>query len=64
GSKGFEVLVDDEVIDRQTVPATGGWQTYTTLSSSPVTLAKGQHQLRFRSVGNEWNINWFEIRAE
>ena len=62
GSDGFEVLLGDEVIDRQTVGATGAWQTYTTQTSPVIWLPEGEHLLRFRSVGNEWNLNWFEVR--
>ena len=62
GSEGFEVLIDGEVVDRQTLAATGGWQTYVTQSSQPIRLAPGKHTLRFRSVGYQWNVNWFEVR--
>ena len=48
--------------DRQTVGATGAWQTYTTQTSPVIWLPEGEHLLRFRSVGNEWNLNWFEVR--
>jgi glucan 1,3-beta-glucosidase len=63
GSSGFEVLVNDEVVDQQSVAATGGWQTYVTQTSPGIELGEGEHTLRFRSIGNQWNINWFEIRS-
>lgn len=62
GSQGFEVLIDDQVGDKQTVAATGGWQTYVTQTSPGFALSPGKHTLRFRSIGKEWNINWFEIK--
>ena len=62
GSQGFEVLIDDRVVDTQTLEATGGWQTYITKTSASFALSPGKHKLRFRSIGNEWNINWFEIK--
>ncbi|MEM1451070.1 MAG: carbohydrate-binding protein [Planctomycetota bacterium] len=61
GSEGFEVLVGDRVLDTQAVGATGGWQTYVDQSSGKVTLPAGEHTLRFRSIGSQWNLNWFEI---
>ena len=61
-SSGFEVLIDDKVVDKQAVAATGGWQTYVTITSPTFALGTGTHKLRFRSIGNEWNINWFEIK--
>lgn len=63
GSQGFEVLIDDKVVDKQTVAATGGWQSYVTKTSSKFALSTGNHKLRFRAVGNEWNINWFELKS-
>jgi O-glycosyl hydrolase/beta-glucanase (GH16 family) len=57
GSEGFEVVIGDEVVDRQTVAPTGDWQTYATTTSPAFSLNAGDHKLRFRSVGNEWNIN-------
>lgn len=62
GSGGFEVLIDGKVVDQHGVAPTGGWQTYATESSAPFRLQRGEHTLRFRSVGNQWNINWFELR--
>jgi len=62
GSEGFEVLIDDQVVDKQTVAATGGWQTYVTKTSRGFELSPGKHKLRFRAIGNEWNINWFELK--
>lgn len=62
GSSGFEVLIDDVVVDTQTVAATGGWQTYITQTSASFALTEGNHTLRFRSLGKEWNLNWFEVK--
>ncbi len=64
GSTGFEVLIDDVVVDTRSVDATGGWQTWVTKSSNTFALSAGNHTLRFRSVGKEWNINWFEIKKQ
>ena len=64
GSTGFEVLIDDAVVDTQAVAATGGWQTYITTTSASFALSAGEHTLRFRSIGKEWNINWFEIKKQ
>ena len=64
GSEGFEVLIDNQVVDKQTVAATGGWQTYVTQTSPSFALGSGKHTLRFRSIGMQWNINWFEIKPQ
>ncbi|MDO3384503.1 carbohydrate-binding protein [Gilvimarinus sp. SDUM040013] len=61
GSVQFEVIVADQVLTTVTVPNTGGWQSYQTLSFD-VELPEGRSTLRLRSVDNQWNLNWFEIK--
>lgn len=41
------------------IPATGGWQSWTTVSSS-ATLTSGSHTLRVYVSTPGWNFNWFE----
>ena len=60
GSSGFEVLVDNEKLDTQTVPSTGGWQNWVT-ESSTLTLNAGQQVLRINALGPSWNINWLRF---
>jgi lysophospholipase L1-like esterase len=49
------------VLATLTVPATGGWQSWTTVSGN-VTLASGQYLVRVESVAPaNWNINWLEF---
>ena len=48
-----------------TVPNTGWWQTYQTISAQ-VTLPAGQQTLRIVTTdakGSGWNINWWEVVA-
>ncbi len=40
------------------VPATGGWQNWTTISGS-VNISKGNYKLRIYIKNPEFNINWF-----
>jgi endoglucanase len=45
------------------VPNTGGWQTWQTISAT-VNLPAGAQTLRIYSISpawNNWNINWFEL---
>ncbi|HWJ92997.1 MAG TPA: carbohydrate-binding protein, partial [Flavisolibacter sp.] len=49
-----------------TVPNTGWWQTYQTISAQ-VTLPAGQQTLRIYTTdakGSGWNINWWQITNE
>ena len=64
GSTGFEVLIDDVVVDTHTVNPTGGWQTWVTTTGTTFALSAGNHTLRFRSIGKEWNLNWFDIKKQ
>ena len=40
--------------------ATGGWQSWTTFSTT-VNLAAGMQTIRLTALNGGWNINWFEI---
>jgi len=64
GSTGFDLLIDDQVVDTQSVPNTSGWQTWITQSGNSFALSAGNHTLKFRSIGKEWNLNWFELKAD
>ncbi len=65
GSTGFEVWVDGaKAVDVMAVPNTGGWQTWITKTSAPFAMTAGNHTLRLKSVGKEWNINWLKVSAQ
>ncbi|MCD1261163.1 carbohydrate-binding protein [Paenibacillus athensensis] len=44
------------------VPATGGWQTWTTVTQT-VTLAAGTQTLRLAAAAGGWNVNWLDIQS-
>jgi endoglucanase len=63
-TNGFDLLLNDVEIDSKTIAATGGWQSWTTISST-ITLPAGDHTLRFNMLGGGgWNMNWIEISAD
>lgn len=65
GSTGFEVWVDGtKVLNAMAVPNTGGWQTWVTQTSAAFPLTAGNHTLRLKSVGKEWNLNWLKVNAQ
>ncbi|UII19763.1 family 43 glycosylhydrolase [Fulvivirga ligni] len=43
-----------------TVPATGGWQNWTTISHQ-VNLPAGQQQVAIHALSNGYNLNWFKL---
>ena len=60
GSSGFVTLANGTEIDRQSVPNTGGWQNWITLSAT-VDLQAGEQVLRINAVGPSWNMNWIRL---
>jgi hypothetical protein len=61
GGKIAVKKADGTVIATVTVPNTGGWQTWQTVSI-PITLSTGTQTLRLESAAvNGWNINWIEF---
>jgi len=45
-----------------TLPNTGGWQSWQTVSAS-VSLTAGSQTLRVYAVSNGWNLNWINITS-
>ncbi|GAA5051534.1 hypothetical protein HNP84_006433 [Thermocatellispora tengchongensis] len=55
--------VNGTLVGTCTVPGTGGWQTWTTVTC-PVTGATGTHDLYFKYTGgggNLFNVNWWQF---
>jgi endoglucanase len=46
-----------------TVPSTGGWQTWTNVTRTGLSLAAGQQIVRIALTGASFNVNWVEITA-
>jgi uncharacterized membrane protein len=44
-----------------TLPNTGGWQTWTDVSSSPVTLTAGPHTVRIVADSSNLNLNYVRV---
>lgn len=53
---------DDNMTIHETfnVPATGGWQTWQTVTSE-ITLPEGYYKMRIYIVSKEFNMNWFRV---
>ncbi|PKV50192.1 putative secreted protein (Por secretion system target) [Aquimarina sp. MAR_2010_214] len=48
------------VFGTRSVPNTGGWQNWTTVSHA-VSLNAGQQQIAIKALTGGWNINWLKI---
>ena len=57
-------LNGSEIVGTQNVGATGGWQSWTTLTSWPIPLPAGQHTVRVNIHGGEFNLNWIRFNPE
>ena len=63
GNAAFQFQVNGQVLGTTNIGATGGWQSWTTLSTN-INLSAGTQTLRLLAVAGGWNINWLEINSQ
>jgi len=56
----FDIYQGNSIIGNISSNATGGWQTWETVSES-VSLSQGNQTIRLIATGTGWNINWLEF---
>ncbi|MBI4127446.1 MAG: carbohydrate-binding protein [Parcubacteria group bacterium] len=62
GPSALRLEVDGKnVTSTITVPSTGGWQKWTTLTKSGIVLTQGVHELRFFAEAAAFNLNWIKF---
>ena len=60
--KSFAVLLNGtDLTGKVTVPYTGGWQTWETVTRRGLYLPAGTHRLRFVASSDGFNLNWFSF---
>ncbi|MDX1740585.1 MAG: cellulase family glycosylhydrolase, partial [Rhodothermales bacterium] len=65
GGGRFAVYVDGEVrVPSVTVPATGGWQTWSEVTVGGVALAAGRREVRIEVAAGGFNLNTMEFTEE
>lgn len=57
-------LNDADITDITDVPNTGGWQSWSTISSAPVSITAGTKILRFEIITGGFNLNNIEFELE
>ena len=62
GSDGFVMSLDGEVIHSQSIPDTGDWQNWVTVTSSAFELTAGVYTMQIDFVDENQNLNWLEIQ--
>jgi len=60
-SQGFDVLLDDILIDTQGLENPRGWQEWDTQSSTVEGLTKGEKTMRLNFYGDPINTNWIKF---
>ncbi|MBB1088623.1 carbohydrate-binding protein [Lysobacter sp. SG-8] len=60
GSLWLDLNAGGVVLGSRAVPATGGWQNWTTVSHT-VTVPAGTHDLGLYASQGGWNLNWLRI---
>ncbi|EAR08305.1 cellulase family glycosylhydrolase [Reinekea blandensis] len=60
GDQAFQIMVNGTVLDTQSVPDTGDWQNWQTITGT-VGLAAGVQTLRIQVLGGSWNLNWLDL---
>ncbi len=64
GSRHFHLEVDGkDVTGTVTVPNTGGWQNWTTVSTPAFNLSAGGHTMKFVDETNGFNVDFFDVVA-
>jgi hypothetical protein len=58
---GVNFIVDGVSQKTTSLPSTGGWQKWVTVSDT-VTLSASVHTIRLKATAKGWNINWFELK--
>ena len=60
GRFSVDLNAGETVLGEISVPNTGGWQNWTTVSNT-VTIAAGTYPLGIFAQSGGWNLNWFSI---
>ncbi|WAJ72482.1 cellulase family glycosylhydrolase [Catenovulum adriaticum] len=61
GSRGFTMSLGENQIATVSVPVTGGWQTWQTVSHTITIETTGEQTLKLEAIDDEWNFNWMRF---
>lgn len=62
GQLSLDLNAGSIVLGSITVPATGGWQNWTTISQT-VYLEQGQYDFGIYAITGGWNLNWWKLSS-
>lgn len=55
--------VNGNVLSTTDIPVTGGWQAWTTISSTAFNLPQGNNRLRIYASAGGFNLNWLQFKS-
>ncbi len=63
-AEGAQITLNQNgaTLNTTTLPNTGGWQNWTTVSTS-VYLSAGTHTMQLLNTFGNWNVNWWAIKG-
>ena len=62
GSEGFVMSLDGVPVHTQSIPDTGDWQNWITITSSEFELTAGVYTMQIDFIDENQNLNWFEVQ--
>ena len=62
-ASGVSFIVDGVPQKTTSLPNSGGWSSWTTVSDK-ITLSAGKHTIRLQATTDGFNINWFKLFAQ
>ena len=62
GSEGFVMSLDGVPVHTQSIPDTGDWQNWITITSSEFELTAGVYTMQIDFIDENQNLNWLEIQ--
>jgi beta-glucanase (GH16 family) len=57
----FSIYNDTTALGSVTLPPSGGWQQWMTVTSAPIILGPGPKTIRIHSHSAGWNFNWLQV---
>jgi len=60
-ASSLKIQLDSTTLQTVNLPASGGWQKWSTVTSLPIRLLPGQKTIRITADKDGWNFNWLRI---
>lgn len=57
----IQIVQDNNVLATVKLPASGGWQNWSTVTTAPISLPAGNQTIRIQALTSGWNFNWLRI---